>query len=107
MSYATRATRAADVYCAAMGDLAESIRQDLVIPFCERTGMRFCAGMGSWDFNGKGKSFAGWQERAELRARHRLGARLYDALTIEWGVGSGRQDVGSLIASYTPTTYKA
>ena len=73
-------------------------RTKYVIPFCDRTGMRFIAGMGSWSFDKPGcESIGSWNSED-------LPKRLRDVLTVEYPIG--RCDAGSLMADYTPKNYK-
>lgn len=92
--------RLLDQYNAGTAQLIDAIRSKYVIPYCERTGMRFRAGNGSWSFdNGKGKYMGEWRDASED-----LPKRMYELLVTE--VAVSRNDLGSLMADYTPTTYK-
>lgn len=78
--------------------LAEEIRARYVVPFCDRTGMNFSAGMGSWSFHDQkgrsiGTTYADWGLKP-------LPKRLRAALEID--APGFNQDIGSLIPSYFP-----
>ncbi len=79
-------------YWSKVDDIAAAARAKYVIPFCDRKGWKFTAGMGFRNTEGV---YIGWAVV--------LPARLYTALTAE--VLSG-QELGSLMADYTPTSYK-
>jgi hypothetical protein len=88
--------RISDAADAAEALVIAAIRSKYVIPFCNRKGWRFTAGMGSWSFDdGKGNY------RFE---RDEIPARIY-AMLWENSVTS-RNGIGALMADYTPANYK-
>lgn len=88
--------RITDIADAAEQKVIDAIRTKYVIPFCDRKGWKFYAGMGTWSFyDSKGDSFY---------AQDQLPARLY-AMLSENSVTS-QNDIGSLMAYYTPANYK-
>lgn len=83
-----------------------SARLALLVPYCERTGMRFTAGMGTWSFDywdryGTHQFISDWDE---LKTK-RIPRGLYNFLC-ELDVTS-RNDLGAVMEDYTPSTYKA
>jgi phosphorylcholine metabolism protein LicD len=101
LSYERRALEAEDAYCDAMYNLANDIRNEVIVPFCDKHGLSFRSGMGTWILEGHGKVYASWDEDV-----HRfMPKKLYEALTIPWHLGA-RQDLGALIQDYTPANYK-
>lgn len=77
--------------------LIAEARQKYVIPFCDRTGLRFTAGMGSWSFDNGHGDYKNLPEE--------LPKRLGDVLSAEYPLNRCN-DVGSLMESYTPKNYK-
>jgi hypothetical protein len=82
------------------------VRRTLLIPFCDRKGWRFTAGMGSWSFDfSKPVNFAdslgGWdqEECKRLIPKQLLEFLQTDATTCN-------NDLGSLMEDYTPSNYK-
>jgi hypothetical protein len=99
--YEARADRAETAYYAALDAIGADVWRELLIPFCERRGWRFRSGMGSWNFDApRGNPPASWWDQADIRRV--LGARLSDALRIDYGTNN---DLGSTIEEYTPTTW--
>lgn len=85
--------KAEHAYWLAVYAAADDIRTRIVIPYCERTGMRFKAGMGSWSFDHPTKGYQ-FNEDAPKYVREPLGDELLS-----------RQDIGSVILDYTPKGY--
>lgn len=80
--------------------LCAKVRQENIIPFCDKRNVRFVAGMGGWSFtNTKGDSAAGadWDEWA-------LPKRLKEILNTDLpGHGQG---LGSMCEDYTPKGFR-
>lgn len=77
----------------------EYARKKYVIPFCEKHGCKFIAGMGSWSFHGGSiGQMGGWCD-------DRLPKRLLAVLRNEHPLNHNN-DCGSLMADYVPTNYK-
>lgn len=99
--------QAQKAYWDQVGAIADRVRTELVIPFCDRKGWRFVAGMGTWNFvKPKAKGHEGvsiWDEPTDAEGRRRFGVRLWNALQAD--VISG-QSLGSLIPDYTPPGYE-
>ncbi len=80
------------------------VRAKYVIPYCDRYGLRFTAGMGSWSFdNGKTGYYeihiGGWSNP------HELPKRIWDCLNRSLPSNPG-QDLGSVMEDYTPKNYR-
>jgi len=83
-----RALEAAEArYWAEVDRIAEAVTRENVAPFCDRHGVRFRPGMGSWDFDGAAaedtprrpaRAWASW-DFSELPAKL---AKVLDARTI-------------------------
>jgi len=80
--------------------LLDSIRRELVIPFCERKGMKFSAGMGSWDFHTK-------DHRKVMSPIERNGLPfiIFNTLRLEYPLNPTVQDIGSMMQGYTPRAW--
>jgi hypothetical protein len=90
-------------YWDAIDAAATQARTLHVIPFCNRHGWKFIAGMGTWSFrDSAGEHHGTWEIDNEAAGRSFYGVRLWDALTAET---IGGQDLGSLIEDYTPPGY--
>lgn len=83
--------------------LIAAVRNDLLVPFCNRTGMRFTAGMGSWSFDKL--------DRYGFRQYLHFGdpipgipKTLSDFLHKDALLS--RNDLGSLMQDYTPPNYR-
>jgi hypothetical protein len=86
------------MYDSRVTELAERVRRDLVIPFCERYAVDFSAGMGSWSFHGTGKIEGNYLSDSQReRGMPKLPKRLANALQLQ--VYNG-QELGSVIDSY-------
>lgn len=86
--------------------LIAEARAALLIPFCDRTGFRFTAGMGTWSFDKKDKrghsvDIAGW----DTPSLKRLPAGLLAFLQSD-SVCYRNNDLGSLMEDYTPKGWK-
>ena len=97
---------AATRYWEEVDRLAAIVTREHVAPFCNRHGVRFVPGMGSWGFHG-----AAAEATARRPARawgvwdySELPARLADVLMADTITG---QSLGSLGRDYTPPNYKA
>lgn len=75
--------------------LADRYRTSHVIPYCDRHGLRFTAGMGEWSFDDGNGNYCDSSD---------LPKRLSDVLTTS--VLNGRQGLGSLMLDYVPPNYK-
>lgn len=81
----------------AEGSICEQARQQHVIPFCDKTGFRFLAGMGGWSFQKADRRIdSGAESNAGL---WRLPKGLRSALDAELSNG---QCAGSIMRDYTP-----
>jgi len=47
-------------YSKALDSIADQFRKEYIIPFCDRYGLKFQAGNGSWSFRREGKSIGAW-----------------------------------------------
>lgn len=87
-------------YEKAVDALIDAARTKYVIPYCERTGREFVAGMGGWGFHGANDSandtISGWNS-------DRLPKRLREVLETDYGMH--QNDCGSMMEDYKPTTY--
>jgi hypothetical protein len=90
------------------------VRVELLIPFCERTGLRFTAGNGTWSFDKRDKygvqQHYGTDDVDLYRKRGPLLTAFKMPLTLaqflqENHVGS-LNDLGSLMEDYTPANWK-
>lgn len=102
-----RALEAAEArYWAEVDRIAEAVTRENVAPFCDRHGVRFRPGMGSWDFDGAeakdtprrpARAWASW-DFSDLPAN--LG-KVLDARTLEGHA------LGAIAPGYTPPNFKA
>lgn len=78
--------------------LIDAARTKYVIPYCERTGRKFVAGMGGWSFHPSDhrETISGWNA-------DKLPKRLREVLETDYGMF--RNDCGSMMQDYKPTTY--
>ena len=85
--------------------LAEKVRAELVIPFCDKHSLKFVAGMGTWlFFTADGDQFGSGYDWTESRAgKIRMSKTLRDALSAD--VYYCQNDLGSLIPDYTSRAY--
>ena len=85
-------------YEKAVDALIDAARTKYVIPYCERTGRKFVAGMGGWSFHADDgrTNISGWNADT-------LPKRLREVLETDYGMH--RNDCGSMMQDYTPTTY--
>lgn len=81
----------------------DAVRADLLIPFCERTGLRFTSGMGSWSFDKRDRYGVRQYYGAGDAIPGRIPRMLIDFLG-ELSVVCNN-DLGSLMQGYTPSTY--
>jgi hypothetical protein len=87
---------------AAAAERAEQVAVDAarvkyVIPFCDRTGYRLSAGMGSWSFHRD--TGPQWSHMLNYHDEKHIPARVYAVMTAETSNG---QDAGSMMQDYTP-----
>lgn len=88
-SQARRAlVRAENKYAREVERVATALRAKYVVPYCNKTGRRFCAGMGSWSLGDAGS----WDARG-------LPIRVGEALDVRDIRG---QDLGSQMGDYKP-----
>lgn len=80
----------------------EQARLDLIIPYCNRYGMRFTAGMGSWSFDKKGQYLGDWLDRADFP---RMSNALWEFLRAPYPFNR-MNDLGSMTPDYTPLNWK-
>lgn len=81
--------------------LIESIRTDLLVPFCDRVGAKFTSGMGTWMFR-RGKSTQhSFEHDGPFWGMSRM---LYTLLHAESAYCNN--DLGSMMEDYTPASYK-
>jgi hypothetical protein len=90
---------AADQYSTRLNEIGEQVRRELIIPFCDRTGYQFSAGMGSWSFHKDGKMLSDWDDSNVGNGVKGLPKKIYDALHAETLFNN---DLGSLIEDYKP-----
>lgn len=83
-----------DQYDKAFYALAKRVRDEHVVPFCNRTGLRFKSGMGGWTF------YRGPDDWPERKPPKRLDAMLSE------GHIDGYQALGSMMDDYTPPNYR-
>lgn len=88
-------------------ELIATARQKLLIPYCNRTGQRFSAGMGTWVFfrklpNGQEQQVGGFDDHSA--AAKRIPKTLRSFLEAESGLC--RNDLGALMEDYTPPNYE-
>ena len=72
--------------------LMDKIRQEVVVPYCDRHLLRFSAGMGSWSFHTQAGVYL-WEED--------MPKRVVSSLEIDYPFNPGQQ-IGSMLLSYTP-----
>lgn len=95
-----RVAKAADIE---LDKIIEAARQKYVIPFCDKHGCEFSAGMGSWSFHGGRIGYGdGYLGRNDEKA---IGKRLYAVLAMEYPLNR-MNDCGSLMRDYTPANFK-
>lgn len=93
-----KAIEAAHAQCEKACDAAiADVRTRLVIPYCDRHGCRFIAGMGGWNFVWPDGRRATHEEWSDVR----LPKRMCDALCTDYPL-SRSNDCGSMMADYTP-----
>lgn len=87
----------------ALDKVIAEARAKYVIPFCDKHGCKFSAGMGSWSFHGGkigyGDGYLGRQDETQLPKR------LYTVLTMEYPLNR-MNDCGSLMQDYKPLNFK-
>jgi hypothetical protein len=76
--------------------LCNMIRTDVLVPFCERKGWRFSAGMGSWSVIRPTGDYIDNESLPKV-LRYMLCAP---------SLANPVQQLGSMIEGYTPTTWK-
>jgi hypothetical protein len=86
----------------ALDELCEQLRAEFVVPYCDRRGYRFTAGLGSWSFdrpNGppERRQIGGWND--EL-----LPKTLREVLRMDYFTDNN--DLGSMMEDYTPPNWK-
>ena len=86
--------KAANKYDSEVTRLTHAAWLYYVIPFCDKKGWRFTAGMGGFSFNDKDGRYV---------EHDRLPKRL---LAVLEGELLGRNNAGALMDDYTPTNYK-
>ena len=79
------------------------VREKLLIPYCDRTGLRFTSGMGSWSFDKKGVTYGDWD--ADFPPP-KIPKTLYDFLTSGYVTNPQYNDCGSMMLDYTPANWK-
>lgn len=84
-----------------MQAVIDQVRIDLLIPYCNRTKLRFTAGMGSWSFDKANL----WKTEQVYWGRcdklpGRIPSTLYDFLHED--AVTSQNDLGSLMEDYTP-----
>lgn len=84
--------------------LIDAIQHDLLIPFCNRTGLRFTAGMGTWSFDKPNRWNTGKDWYGSDHKPPGISKTLYDLL--REGSACRLNDLGSLMQDYTPPNYK-
>ncbi len=92
-----RIDRADAAYWKEIEAIADVVRNKYVIPYCDRTGLRF-TGMGSWSFDGKGKHIGDWDSKGQLPQR-------LDNL-LHTGTVNTRTDLAMMMEDYTPKGWK-
>lgn len=90
-----------------LAKLIAEARAKYVVPFCDKHGCRFSAGMGSWSFHGGDLPHGGYWDEGYLSgsAAERIPKRLYAVLSAEYPLNRNN-DCGSLMESYTPANYR-
>lgn len=83
--------------------LIAHVRETLLIPYCNRTGLRFTAGMGSWSFDKKGVTYGDWDEDFPPP---KISKTLYDFLKSGYPTNSNYNDCGSMMLDYAPPNWK-
>lgn len=100
-------TKALDAIAEQAGKQADAlitqVRRELLIPYCDRTGLRFTAGMGSWSFDKKGITYGSWD--ADFPPP-RVPKRLYEFLQSGYPTNPHYNDCGSMMLDYTPLSWK-
>lgn len=76
----------------------EAARAKYVVPFCDRTGYRLSAGMGSWSFHRD--TGPEWLRQLGHDDKVSIPARVYAVMTA--AVINRYNDAGSLMEDYTP-----
>ena len=94
-----RARRDADIW---QDRVAVQARKDLVIPFCEKHGYKFVAGMGSWSFHRE----HGSEQRKQIGSWNEdlLPKRLREVLQLD--AIDCNNSLGSLMPDYTPKNWR-
>ena len=90
----------ADVYEAECDKIIAEAREKYIIPFCNKTGYKFIAGMGGWNFYGNGETLGEWEA-----ITGKIPKRVYQAPTMA-AYNLNYNSVGSLMQDYTPPNYK-
>lgn len=80
------------IYSNTIYKIAAEARKKYIIPFCDKTGYCFYAGMGNWLFCDGVESLDCWDKRIPKRV---LGA-------LESGILYRQNDLGSLMEDYDP-----
>lgn len=95
--------------------LSKKIRAELVIPFCEKTGMAFLVVAGLWSFetketqdrikakNDTNPEIVCWNSDSIRNAG--MDKKMWDILSMPLASSPGGYDYGSYIEPYTPTTF--
>ena len=90
--------RITESFSATLDSEIARIQRETIIPFCDKHGYRFIAGMGTWNFTHKTReSIGGWNS-------DELPARILSTLRIEYPLNRG-QDIGSMMPDYTPPNF--
>lgn len=81
------------------------VRRDLLIPYCNRTKLRFTAGMGSWSLDkpgpyGNDQTYLHYGGEFPGRMPKALNAFLHERSTFS------NNDLGSLMLDYTPPGWR-
>jgi hypothetical protein len=95
----TALKKGADTFDTLIDQLAAQVRAEHVIPFCDRKGWEFSAGMGSWSFHDKrGRVYSDWDNSVGIPKR------LRDMLRQDTFLHNN--SLGSLMESYRPKGFK-
>lgn len=83
--------------------LLEAARAEYLIPFCDKHGLKFCPGNGTWAFLLNGKLYAGSQMWSNT-SLDKIPKPLLAVLECE--IPPTRNHAGSLMREYTSPTYQ-
>lgn len=87
--------RAAAAYWAEVDRIAAALRARYVVPYCDRTGAKFSAGMGSYGFHGKNGEQMGGSWDIDVNEGRTPPARVYNACEVRDHIKG--QSLGSLM----------